>query len=338
MINKLLPMDVAVQKYVKDRSMLLLGGSPQSRFPVSFCKEILRQKRQGSLAVNDLLLTTPGINFGGDLLVAAGLVDSVIANYAGHGRSGLSATVRNALEKGIPRKLKWEDESNFTHVPRIMAGALNVPFMPTNSGLWGDLRKPGLWDGKYPYRKNLVFEDPYGSGKKVSLVQALNPDVTVVHVPFADSHGNGSILGALFYDFWVGRCGKNIILVADHIVDIAMHKQFPNLVTVPGVFVSAVIPWYMSAWPNNSPGIYGEDLEHMKLHVKESKKQESMNAFMEKYVYSWQNHNEFIKLIGDETVKSLQNNPTRWLAEPFQQWIYPQGKVEELLQDARSKQ
>jgi acyl CoA:acetate/3-ketoacid CoA transferase alpha subunit len=61
MINRLMPMDLAVRKYVKDRSSLLLGGFPMARCPVSFCKEILHQKRMGNISVNDLFLISPGI-------------------------------------------------------------------------------------------------------------------------------------------------------------------------------------------------------------------------------------------------------------------------------------
>jgi glutaconate CoA-transferase subunit A len=327
-------MDLAVQKYIKDRGSLLLGGFPMTRCPVSFCKEILRQKKLGKITLNDLFLISPGIGFGGDLLVAAGVVDAIASTFSSHERIGLSQVVRNALEKGIPRKIKWEDESNLSLNFKVMAGALNLPYMPSNSGLWGDLRKPGLWDGRYSYPKNIIHEDPYGSGKKVALLQAIFPDVSVVHVPFADIHGNGVVLGGLYYDFWTGRCGKNIILVADRIVDIEMNRQFPNMVTVPGAFVSAVIPWYMDAWPTNTVGIHGEDIEHMKNYNKTSKQQNTMAEYLEKYVYSWKDHAEFLKLIGDDTVKALENNPTLKLAEPFKQWVYSQDKVEQLLKEA----
>lgn len=334
MINKLLPMDVAVRKYITDRSSLLLGGFPMTRCPVSFCKEILRQKKLGNITVNDLLLITPGIGFGGDLLVAAGIVDSIISTFTSHERTGLSQVARRSLEKGVPRKLKWEDETNLSLNLKVMAGALNLPFMPSNSCLWGDLSKPGLWDRRFSYPKNLIQEDPYGSGKKVSLLQAVRADVSVVHVPFADIHGNGTVLGGLYYDFWTGRNGKDIILVADQIVDLDMSRQYPNMVTVPGAFVSAVIPWYMDAWPTNTVGVHGEDIEHMKAYIKGSKTQEGVEQYMDKYVYSWENHDGFLDLIGKDAVKALADNPTLKLAEPFSKWIFPKEKVNELLQDA----
>lgn len=337
MINKLIPMDLAVQKYIKDRGSLLLGGFPMTRCPTSFCREILRQKKAGNITLNDLFLISPGVAFGGDLLIAEGVVDTIISTFSSHERPGLSQVARRALEKGLPRKLKWEDESNLSLNLKIMAGALNLPFMPSNSGIWGDLKKPGLWDAKYPYRKNVVLDDPYGSEHKVALLQAVKPDVSVVHVPFADMHGNGTILGALYYDFWTGRNGKDIILVADHIVDVDMSRKFPNNVVIPGATVSAVIPWYMDSWPTNCVAVHGEDLQHMSYYIKQTKQLETTRQYLDKYVYSWQDHAEFLKVIGDETVKELADNPTRHLAEHFAPYIFPAGKVDELLKDAVKK-
>ncbi len=332
MKNKLMPLGEAVKRYVKDRSMILAGGFPMSRQANIFCKEILRQRKAGGIRVNDLTWVEPGVGFGGDLLIAEGVVDSVISTFSSHERPGLSTIVRDSLEKGIPRKVKWEDESNLTLNLKIMAGALNLPFMPSNSGIWGDLRKPGLWDKTYSYPKNVLVEDPFGSGKKVALLQAIRPDVSVVHVPFADPGGNAIIFGSLYYDYWAGRAGKEIIVVADRIVDTEACRRFPNLVIIPGVGVSAVVPWYLGSWPCNCPGLYGEDLEHMTGFIKGSRG-EALRQYLDKYVYSWESPGDYLELIGTDKIKALEDNPTTVLAEPFRKWIYSEDQVNKLLAD-----
>ena len=319
MANKIMTLSEAVKKYVKDRSMIAMGGFPMARQTTVFCKEILRQKRAGTIKVNDLFWVEPGIGFGGSMLVAEGIIESVISTFAGHGRPGLSKITRDSLEKGIPRKIKWEDETNLTLNLKFMAGALNMPFIPSSSGVWGDVRKPGLWDKRLPYQKNVLLEDPYGSGKKVALLQALNPDVAVVHVPFADEKGNGIILGSVYHDFWIGRSGKEIILIADQIVDTEACQAYPNLVAIPGAGVSAVVPWYMGAWPTNSPGLYGEDLEHMVSFIKTCGDRKALEEYLEKYVYSWETHEDYLKLIGNKA--KLEDNPANVLGDPFKQWI-----------------
>lgn len=333
MKTKLMPLSEAVKKYVRDRSLIASGGFPLARQSNVFCKEILRQKKAGNIQVNDLFWVEPGIGFGSSLMIAEGIVDAMISTFSSHERAGLSVIVRDALEKGIPRKLKWEDESNLTLNSRLMAGALNIPFIPSCSGVWGDLRKRALWDGRLAYQKDILMEDPFGSGRKVALLQAIRPDVSVVHVPFADPKGNGIILGSMYYDFWLSRAGRDIILIADRIVDTEMCRRFPNLVCIPGAGVSAVVPWYMGAWPTNAPGLYGEDLEHITYFIKNSRG-EALRQYIDKYVYSWETHEDYLELIGKDKVKELEANPTKVLAEPFKEWIYPEEKVQELLASA----
>lgn len=330
MKTKLISLSDAVIKYVKDRSVILSGGFPMSRNINIFTKEILRQRRKGSIQANDLIWMSSCIGFSGDIMVAEGIVDVIISSFSSHERPGLSKIVRDSLEKGLPRKVKWEDESNLTLNLKVMAAALNLPFIPSNSGIWGDINRSNLWNGSIANPKNIVMEDPYGSRQKVALLQAIKPDLAVVHVPFADTKGNGIILGSLYYDFWTGRAGKDIILIADHIVDTEMCRRFPNLVTIPGVGVSAVIPWYMGSWPANCPGLYGEDLEHMTGFI-QSSSGAVLKYYLEKYVYSWEGHDEFMALIGDSKIKSLEDNPSRILSEPFMQWILPREKIDSLM-------
>ena len=329
MRNKLMKLDEAVKRFVSDRIMIAAGGFPLARQVNIFAKEILRQNRTGTIKVRDLFWVEPGLGFGGGMLVAEGVVDSVISTFSSHERAGLNVIARDALEKGVPRKLKWEDESNLTLNSRLMAGALNIPFIPCGSGIWGDLKKQGLWDGRNAYPKNVISEDPFGSGRKVALLQALYPDLSIVHVQFADAQGNGIILGSMYYDYWLARAGKKIVLIADHIVDTDACRQFPNLVAIPGVGVDAVIPWSMGAWPCNSPGIHGEDLEHITYFIK-CCKGPALREYLEKYVYSWKDHAEYLELIDSQSgkVASLRENPAKILAEPFRKWILPDETVE----------
>lgn len=319
MANKILKMDEVVQKYVKKRSMIVAGGFPMCRQSTVFAKEILRQNRKGNTDISDLIWIEPGIGYGGDMLIAEGVIDTLICSYTAHERPGLSRAVKNSLEKGIPRKIKLEDETNLTLVSRLAAGALNIPFFPSSSGIWGDVRSTGLWDGKLNYNKNVLLQDPYGSGKQVALLQALKPDLAVIHVPFADEKGNGIILGSIFYDYWIGRCAKDIVLVADRIVDSDMCRQYPNLVTIPGPFVAGVVPWYMAAWPTNSPGMYGQDLTHSSEFIKTCKDQNALREYLEKYVYSWDTHEDYLKLIDKKD--ELEDDPAKGLSVPYQQWI-----------------
>ena len=102
MKNKLMRLDVAVRKFVKDRMSIAAGGFPLARQANIFSKEILRQNKSGGIRVRDLFWIEPGIGFGGSMMLAEGIIDSVISTFSSHERAGLSVITRDSLEKGIP--------------------------------------------------------------------------------------------------------------------------------------------------------------------------------------------------------------------------------------------
>lgn len=58
---------------------------------------------------------------------------------------------------------------------------------------------------------------------------------------------------------------------------------------------------------------------------------EALRNYLDKYVYSWETHEEYLALIGAEKIAALQDNPAKVLAESFQQWILPQETVAGLI-------
>jgi len=157
--NKLMKLDAAVKTFVKDRMSIAAGGFPLRASPIFLPRKLLRQNKAGGIKVRDLFWIEPGMGFGASLMVAEGIVDSMISTFSSHERAGLSVIARDALEKGIPRKLKWEDESNLSLNSRLMAGALNLPFIPCGSGIWGDMKNPAV-GRKLPYLKMSLLKIP----------------------------------------------------------------------------------------------------------------------------------------------------------------------------------
>src|SRR5712692_9955083 len=137
MMSKHVGLEEAVMKFVRDRVSIAFAGMPLMRKPVVFAKEILRQKRPGKLKVNDLMMVGGTASFGTALLVGAGIVESMIVQFIGFERVGLNHVVKKSIEEGVPRRVHVEDESNLTFNLRCLAGSLNLPFIPSISGVWG---------------------------------------------------------------------------------------------------------------------------------------------------------------------------------------------------------
>jgi glutaconate CoA-transferase, subunit A len=326
-LNKILPIDQAVLKFVHDRQSIAFAGMPLMRKPVIFAREILRQRKAGKLKVNDLLMAGGTISFGSALLVGAGVVESVIGQFVGFERAGLNYVVKRSIEEGVPRRIQLEDESNLTFNLRCLAGSLNLPFIPSISGVWGDLNTRGLgYHGAQEYRKYIHVKDPFGTGRHVALIQGLKPDLTVIEAPMADENGNTFFLGAVGHDDLLSRAGRKVVIVADHIVSGELCRRFPNLVAVPSIGVDAVVPWKMAAWPTCCPGLYDPDIAHIKL-FNDSARKDEFEDYLDWFVYSYKDEDDYIHMIGPEAEK-LMRTPSASLIEPFRKYLLKEETLE----------
>ncbi len=328
-MSKILSLEEAVRQFVHDRQSIAFAGMPLMRKPVIFAREILRQREKGHVKVNDLMMAGGTISFGSALLVGAGIVESMIGQFIGFERAGLNYVIKKSIEEGIPRRVQLEDESNLTFNLRCLAGSLNLPFIPSISGVWGDLNIRGLgYHGAHEYRKYIQVRDPFGTGRHVALLQGLKPDLTVIEAPLADMDGNTFFLGAVGHDDLLSRAGRQVVVVTDQIVSNDLCRKFPNLVAVPSIGVDAVVPWKMAAWPTGCPGQYDPDITHIKL-FNELARDNRFQAYLDQYVYSYKDEEDYIRMIGSAAEK-LMGTRSGSLLEPFHKYILPERKLEAL--------
>lgn len=328
-MSKLLSLEEAVRKFVHDRQSLAFAGMPLMRKPVVFAKEILRQKEFGKLKVNDLMMVGGTSSFGTALLVGAGIVDSMIVQFIGFERVGLNRIIKRSIEEGVPRRIQVEDESNLTFNLRCLAGSLNLPFIPSISGVWGDLNLRGLgYHGSHEYKKYIQVRDPFGTGRHVALLQGLKPDLTVIEAPIADVDGNTFLLGAVGHDDLLSRAGRQVVVVADHLVSGELCRKFPNLVTIPSIGVDAVVSWNMAAWPTGCPGQYDPDIEQIRK-FNNSGRNNGFEEYLEQFVYSYRNQEDYLRIIGPAAEK-LRSTPSRSLTEPFHKYLLSERQLEVL--------
>lgn len=326
-MSKITGLAAAVGKFVHDRQSIAFAGMPLMRKPVVFAREILRQRRAKNLTVNDLLMVGGTASFGTALLVGAGLVESMIVQFIGFERAGLNYAIKKSIEEGVPRRVQVEDESNLTFNLRCLAGSLNLPFIPSISGVWGDLNIHGLGHhGAHEYRKYIQVRDPFGTGRRVALIQGLKPDLTVIEAPMADEDGNTFLIGAVGHDDLLSRAGRKVIVIVDHVVSGGLSRKFPNLVTIPSIGVDAVVPWRLAAWPTGVPGLYDPDIEHFKM-FNESVRKDRFEDYLQSFVYSYRDEEGYFETIGPDRDKLLRT-PSSTLVDPFRKFLLEKREVE----------
>src|SRR5450756_1888716 len=168
----------AIRQFVPDGSTVALGTALEPLIPFAAGHEMIRQHRR------DLELVGPISDALFDQLIGAGCVRRVTAAWVGNVSEGLGQCYRRACEEGIPRPLEVLDHSNFSIALALWAAAWNVPSLPTRTLLGSDILRtnPGLVaaDG-------LVHVD------------AVRPDVAIVHVQRADEMGRAHAWGPMSY-------------------------------------------------------------------------------------------------------------------------------------------
>lgn len=323
MSNKLITLDAAVRRHSRDGMQYASGAAlPIGSDAVVFGRELLRQQRRHLHAI--FHSNTQQLN----LLCAAGAVDRAECGFTGLEGFGFANGLRRAVESG---RTLLEDYSNLAMAQRLLGGAMNWPFVPATVNIGSDLQHVSAFaPGEYPAQRKIPeIADPF-SGKIIGAFSPLRPELAAIHVTLADVEGNAIMLGSEWSRFELSRAAQKVVLLADHIVDTACIRQYPNLVRIPGIVVEAVVHWPFAAWPQASPGAYDGDEAHMKAMNQALATEEGTARYLQEFVYSWRSRDEYLDLIGRELIEKLRAGPTAFLLDPYRQWILPDAAVDAL--------
>ncbi len=314
--SKLISLPEAVRRYTRDGMQYASGaGLPVGSDAVAFGRELLRQNRRDLHAI--FHCNTQQLN----LLAAAGAVTRAECGFSGLEVFGFANGLRRAVESG---RLALEDYSNLAMPLRLLGGALNWPFVPATVNIGSDIQfRSAFVPGEYPsHSKIRSVTDPF-SGREIGAFSPLRPDLAAIHVTLADRLGNCIMLGTEWSRYELSRAARQVVVIADAIVDTACMRQFPNLVRIPDIVVEAVVHWPFAAWPQASPGMYDADEEHMVAMNKALATEEGTAAYIRDYVESYQDSASYLDLIGSERRERLSRSTTSFLLDPYRQWILP---------------
>lgn len=289
-MTKLCSLKEAVSSYVHDGDTLYCAGFTHL-IPFSAGHEIIRQGRKNLI----LARATPDLIY--DQMVAAGCARKLIFSYIGNPGVGSLRIVRNELEAG---RLEWEEYSHFGMISRLQAGASGLPFIPMNQTAATDLEhnNPNIRRVKDPY-----------TGREVITVPPLTPDVGIIHVQRADKNGNAHIWGIIGEQKEVAFASKNVIITAEEIVDEEVIRSDPNRTLIPELIVKAVCHVPHCAHPSYTQGYYDRDNVFYLNWDKISEDPQSVNQWLEDWVYGLKDAGEYWQKLGAETHARLAVKP-----------------------------
>jgi Coenzyme A transferase len=212
--------------------------------------------------------------------------------------------VQRAYAEG---ELEIENWSLYTLVQRLMAGALGVGFMPTKSITGSSMAEENK--GSF-----LVIEDPFENGKKLGLVKALNPDLSLVHGWVADCYGN-TITGparGTGEAAWGSKASlKGVLVTVERLVSTDFIRRYSYLADIPGQMVNSVSVCPMGAHPGCliNPGLkgveaYGEDYEFQKEEQMAGQDRHRLDTWIRQWVLDCPTHDAYLRRLGPRRAAS----------------------------------
>lgn len=283
--DKLMPVQEAVAELVKDGDYLASGGFGTNRIATAALHEIVRQKKRnlgfaGHTTTHDFQILAAGNTDGEKLLCR---VDA--AYIVGLEARGLSPQSRRIMESGEIEVCEW---TNYALACRLRAAAAGIPFVPLRNMMGTDT---------YTRSAAKTVECPF-TGRKIALVPALYPDISIIHVHESDCHGNCRIKGITVADLDLARASRKLIITAERIVSNDEIRSTPYATDIPSFCADAVCEVPFGSYPGNMPGEYFSDEDHLRLWLEAEKDEGVYAEFLRKYIHGVSSFEEYLDLCG----------------------------------------
>ncbi len=248
-----------------------------------------------------------------DVLVGAGCVVRIEIAYGGNGRFAPTCVrFRKAVERG---EVAVEDYTNNQMSLRFLAGALNVPFIPSKSGLATDvLRQVGFGPelrctDKVACEKVVIVSDPFGrEDDDVALLPALTPDVSIIHAQQVSTDGTVRIKGLTFADLEQCKAAGKVIVTCEEIVPEDYLRLDPDQNALPPFLVDAVVTVPFGAHPTACRYFYDYDPAHLNLYRKLAKDDELWAGYLQEWVYGLGSWDDYLDKVGGAQLARIRAN------------------------------
>jgi acyl CoA:acetate/3-ketoacid CoA transferase alpha subunit len=276
----------AVARFVADGDYLAYDCNYFQRGPSTLIREVIRQQKKDLWICGKFTYVDVG------LLAGAGCASRADCGFFWPG-----AAIDNRVKDG---RLQVYEYSNVVMTLRLQAGAMGLPFLP--------VRSFGGTDG-FDHSGCKLVEDPF-TGRPITVVPALNPDVALIHVQQADVYGNARVFGTGIAHEECALASKKVIVSAEEIIETEEIRRDPGRTSIPYYAVDAVVHAPMGAWPGNCGGYYGSDTPAV-IETFGAVSADRVAPYIDKYIAPFEDDQQmFDKLITEDRLQKLRANET----------------------------
>ena len=287
-----------INKYVQQGDYVAIGGGWSCNKPMAIIREMIRQQIGGLKAMS----ITGGWEM--EWLLGAGLIDHLVVSFLSLEFFGLPANFRRAAEK---QTIKITEIEGCSLIKGIEAGKFGMPFAAFKGPKGSDIvnEAPDLYK---------TVNCPF-TGEELTAIEAINPDVAIIHAQRADEQGNVQLMGTSASDMDMAMAAKKVIVTVEEIVSAEEIRKDKYATKLFRNEVDLVIHCPMGASPCSSVPYYSAHLLQMQndvagLHPK------SAAEYIPKVIGD--NEDEYWQNVGGDEVKAkLRAFPKKTRAVPW---------------------
>lgn len=221
-----------IAKYVRPGSFVAIGGGWSCNKPMALIREIIRQQIRG--------LKVMSIVGGWEMewLLAAGAVDHLVFSFLSLESFGLPPNFRRVAEQKLIRLTEIEGCSM---IKGLQAAGQGLPFAVFRGPKGSDI----IQEAPELYK---TVTCPF-TGRELTAIQAIAPDVALLHAQRADEQGNVQIFGTSASDLDMAMASKAVIVTVEELVSPDMLRETKSATLLFRNEVDLVIPCVFGASP-----------------------------------------------------------------------------------------
>ncbi|MEW6442294.1 MAG: CoA-transferase [bacterium] len=235
-----------IGKYIRPGSFVAIGGGWSCNKPMAVIREIVRQNITG--------LKVMSIVGGWEMewLLAAGAVEHLVFSFLSLESFGLPPNFRRVAERKLIRLSEIEGCSM---IKGLQAAGQGLPFAAFKGPKGSDIIKeaPELYK---------TVNCPF-TGQELTAIQAIAPDVAVIHAQQADEQGNVQIFGTSASDLDMAKASKAVIVTVERVVSSDALRESKSATLLFRNEVDLVVPCPYGASPCSSVPFYSAHLTQM---------------------------------------------------------------------------
>ncbi len=190
-----------ISNIVKPGDFVAIGGGWSCNKPMALIRELIRQN------INQLKTMSIVGGWEMEWLLAAGMVDHLVFSFLSLESFGLPANFRRVAEK---KKIQLTEIEGCSMIKGLEASRLGMPFAAFRGPTGSDIIKeaPELYK---------TVKCPY-TGKELTTIEAISPDVALIHAQRADEQGNVQVFGTSASDLDMAMASKKVIVTVEEII------------------------------------------------------------------------------------------------------------------------